>query len=131
LSHLEGEKAVSVAVFVVRYYGGIKLGTGGLARAYGGAAKLLFSPLAEQDESGVWVEYSVCVGVRVSYAYKDTGAVERWMTRFGDVRDRRDRFDADGVMTSLVLGEEAAERLMEEAKGRRDVRVKRMTDYVQ
>ncbi|HHT19933.1 MAG TPA: YigZ family protein [Tissierellia bacterium] len=36
---LEGEDITDAALFVVRYFGGIKLGTGGLVRAYSGAAK--------------------------------------------------------------------------------------------
>jgi len=40
LQHIEGQKLVNVCVGVIRYYGGINLGTGGLARAYGGTAKL-------------------------------------------------------------------------------------------
>ncbi|NJD07882.1 MAG: DUF1949 domain-containing protein [Methylococcaceae bacterium] len=40
LSQIEGRDAVDTLVAVVRYFGGIKLGTGGLARAYGGTAKM-------------------------------------------------------------------------------------------
>ncbi|KAI3423839.1 hypothetical protein D9Q98_009675 [Chlorella vulgaris] len=39
LSAIEGEGLDGVAVLVIRYYGGIKLGAGGLVRAYGGAAR--------------------------------------------------------------------------------------------
>lgn len=39
LAPLEGENLINVVVGVVRYFGGIKLGTGGLTRAYGSAAK--------------------------------------------------------------------------------------------
>lgn len=38
LAALEGRQVVNVQVIVVRYFGGIKLGAGGLARAYGEAA---------------------------------------------------------------------------------------------
>ena len=38
LMAIDGQKLDRVAVLVVRYYGGIKLGAGGLARAYGGCA---------------------------------------------------------------------------------------------
>ena len=40
LKLLEGRDLINVCVAVIRYYGGINLGTGGLARAYGGTAKL-------------------------------------------------------------------------------------------
>lgn len=39
LQYIEGRDLVNVCVAVVRYFGGVKLGTGGLARAYGGTAK--------------------------------------------------------------------------------------------
>jgi uncharacterized YigZ family protein len=37
--HLEGKELINVLLAVVRYFGGIKLGAGGLTRAYGNAAK--------------------------------------------------------------------------------------------
>lgn len=38
LAAIEGQHWDNVAVLVIRWYGGIQLGTGGLARAYGGSA---------------------------------------------------------------------------------------------
>jgi uncharacterized YigZ family protein len=40
LKLIEGRDLINVCVAVIRYYGGVNLGTGGLARAYGGTAKL-------------------------------------------------------------------------------------------
>lgn len=40
LNVMRGLKLVNSAILVVRYFGGIKLGTGGLVRAYGTSAKL-------------------------------------------------------------------------------------------
>jgi uncharacterized YigZ family protein len=37
--HIEGKNIVNVVVAVVRYFGGVKLGAGGLTRAYGNTAK--------------------------------------------------------------------------------------------
>ena len=39
LNVLRGEELVNCAVLIVRYFGGIKLGTGGMARAYAQAVK--------------------------------------------------------------------------------------------
>ena len=39
LNVLRGEEMIECAVLIVRYFGGIKLGTGGMARAYAQAAK--------------------------------------------------------------------------------------------
>lgn len=39
MSHLEGNDLMNAAIFVVRFFGGIKLGAGGLVRAYGASAK--------------------------------------------------------------------------------------------
>src|SRR3990167_6314868 len=38
LAAIEGQAFDQVVVLVIRWYGGIQLGTGGLARAYGGSA---------------------------------------------------------------------------------------------
>ena len=39
LNVLRGEEMINCAVLIVRYFGGIKLGTGGMARAYASAVK--------------------------------------------------------------------------------------------
>jgi uncharacterized YigZ family protein len=37
--HLEGKELINVLLAVIRYFGGVKLGAGGLTRAYGNTAK--------------------------------------------------------------------------------------------
>lgn len=37
--HLEGKQLIDLVVAVIRYFGGVKLGAGGLTRAYGNIAK--------------------------------------------------------------------------------------------
>ncbi|MEE9345646.1 MAG: YigZ family protein [Methylococcales bacterium] len=39
LAHLEGKDLINTLIAVIRYFGGIKLGAGGLVRAYGTTAK--------------------------------------------------------------------------------------------
>ncbi len=53
LAPLEGHTIINAVVGVIRYFGGVKLGTGGLARAYGTAAKLAI----EGAEINPWVEH--------------------------------------------------------------------------
>ncbi|UFH58599.1 IMPACT family protein [Sulfurovum mangrovi] len=43
LNVLRGEEMINCAVLIVRYFGGIKLGTGGMARAYAQAVKDVLS----------------------------------------------------------------------------------------
>ena len=46
LNQIDGHELVRVQVVVVRYFGGTKLGTGGLVRAYGAAAKAVLEAAA-------------------------------------------------------------------------------------
>ena len=59
-------------VAVVRYFGGIKLGTGGLARAYGGCTQSLLNESPKVEDKEVTV-YSV------TYPYSLSGVLEGWI----------------------------------------------------
>ena len=63
LQILEGRELINVCIGVVRYYGGIDLGTGGLARDYSGTAKLaletvLIMPFIEMQIINLAVAFS-------------------------------------------------------------------------
>lgn len=63
LQYLEGRDLVNACIAVVRYYGGINLGTGGLARAYGGTAKMALdaarlSPFTEMKKIRLTLDYN-------------------------------------------------------------------------
>jgi uncharacterized YigZ family protein len=63
MQYLEGHDLINACVAVVRYYGGINLGTGGLARAYGGTAKLAIDaarlgPFVEMQEIRLVLDYA-------------------------------------------------------------------------
>jgi len=63
LNVLRGEELINCAVLIVRYFGGIKLGTGGMARAYALAVKdvlkeAVLIPYAKEVEYSFETSYS-------------------------------------------------------------------------
>ena len=63
---LVGEGLTNLVVVVTRYFGGIKLGTGGLVRAYSSSTRLAV------EEAGICSVCSVCrLSVRIEYTYLD------------------------------------------------------------
>lgn len=64
---IEGHDVTNVLVVVTRYYGGTKLGTGGLVRAYGEAASLALDACSRE-------EVIPRTGFNIEFAYDDTSA---------------------------------------------------------
>ncbi len=60
---LEGKQLINVLIAVIRYFGGIKLGAGGLTRAYGNSAKLAI----EKAELVDYIEF-LTVTLTLDYA---------------------------------------------------------------
>ena len=83
---LHGDVGEIVAVST-RYYGGIKLGTGGLSRAYSGGVKLLLESLPVEEK----VE-RVLVEITVTYA--DVDALQRLMEE-SDITVEAEDYGAD------------------------------------
>ncbi|AIT09247.1 ABC transporter [Candidatus Francisella endociliophora] len=75
LSHIQGHDLTNVLVVVVRYFGGTKLGVGGLIRAYGQAAKEVLK-LAEI------IEVQPQSHIRIEYGYTETTNIEIIIKRF-------------------------------------------------
>lgn len=68
LAQLIGRDLVNTAVVVTRYFGGTKLGVGGLIRAYGGAA-------GEALDTATLTEWQATLTVEVVHQHRDTSAV--------------------------------------------------------
>jgi uncharacterized YigZ family protein len=118
LQAIEGQGIDRAVVVVTRWFGGVKLGAGGLVRAYGGAA-------AECLRTAVRVPIVAMakLGMRCGFAelpllkarLKDAGA-----------RVDEERFDAEGVELVVSLPEELVEevwgRVVDMTRGRGEVR---------
>jgi len=82
LRQIDGRDLTNVLVVVTRYYGGTKLGTGGLMRAYGDAASYALdaAPIATKV---------IRVPVRLRFSYEDTSPASRVLKQFDvEVRER-------------------------------------------
>ncbi len=64
LAVLRGANLGDVVIVVTRYFGGTKLGTGGLVRAYGGAAKDALAALPTELK----IEKR-CIGISIAYSF--------------------------------------------------------------
>ncbi|MDX1531065.1 MAG: YigZ family protein [Rhodothermales bacterium] len=87
LRQIDGRSLRHVLVVVTRYYGGTKLGTGGLIRAYGEAAGAVL------DAADV-TERVERVAVRLRFAYADTAPARQALHRF-DAEVAEERYAAE------------------------------------
>ncbi|MBV1862404.1 MAG: YigZ family protein [Nannocystaceae bacterium] len=76
LAQLQGRNLLNVAVIVTRYYGGTKLGVGGLVRAYGSAA-------AAALDAAVTQPYVPKLSLRIVHGYSEDSEVQRALAEFG------------------------------------------------
>jgi len=67
--HLEGKNLINTLIAVVRYFGGIKLGAGGLTRAYGNSAR-------QAIEVSTIVPYVEYRNIRLNLEYKQLKPLE-------------------------------------------------------
>lgn len=95
LAAIDGQGYDRVVVVVTRWYGGIKLGAGGLVRAYGGSA-------AECLRVAVREPLVALVDATINYRFEDTGAVHAALAQFAGER-LDERFDASGVSMRVRL----------------------------
>ncbi len=107
LKVLQGRGMINVGVVTVRYFGGIKLGTGGMARAYSDAANALFESLET-------TEYIPPFFLPVQAAYTHLGRLEFLAGQYADVALEVDVYGAEGIEGRLC-GRQAHVRAVWEA----------------
>lgn len=116
LAVLAGAEVGQACVVVTRFFGGIKLGTGGLVRAYSQAVRAVLeqTPLATLTPQAHY---------RLTYPYSLTAAVDALLNRF-DVSRNDQQFTAQvRLQLSLPLGQESdfAAALIEQLHGQAEV----------
>ena len=106
LAVLQGNALINIAVIVVRYFGGTKLGTGGLARAYSDAANMVIvaaEPFAYRKEENRQLRCS----------YSDLGKVEYAASKNGVTVEEK-RFEPFSICLVLRAPSKQLEKLQSE-----------------
>lgn len=103
LSAIEGQDMDRVAVLVIRWYGGIKLGTGGLARAYGGCA-------AKSLQVGERTELLIRQSVSIDVLFAEHALIKSRLADYqAQVED--EQFGADGARLQLSVAPDEVDNL--------------------
>ena len=114
---IEGRELTNVLVVVTRYYGGRKLGTGGLVRAYGEAAGLVLDEAPKR-------EIIVRVPMLLRFAFADTSPAMHTIGKF-DAKDAESSYTAEGTELTLNVRRSEVEPMkkafVEALGGRGDV----------
>ncbi|MGE8175656.1 IMPACT family protein [Pseudomonas fluorescens] len=97
LAAIEAQDCDQVAVVVIRWYGGIQLGTGGLARAYGGSANKCLQG-AER------IALISRVPIRCACSFSELVLVKLRVAELGGLVVE-ETFTANGVELQLAIGE--------------------------
>jgi len=103
LAAIEAQEFDQVVVLVIRWYGGIQLGTGGLARAYGGGA----NKCLQQAERRPLINR---VPLNFSCSFSELALVKLRVAELNGLVQHED-FTANGVEVSIAVGPEQIEVL--------------------
>ncbi len=111
LNVLRGEEMINVAVLIVRYFGGVKLGIGGLVRAYGSSVKEVIT------NSNVYL-YEKMLEYAFNTSYSDIQRVEYVLNKL-EITEIEREFLTAGVEWKIKSTKEKLEIFQEEYKCKR------------
>jgi uncharacterized YigZ family protein len=106
LAAIEAQDCDQVVVLVIRWYGGIQLGTGGLARAYGGGANKCLQAAPK-------IELISRVPVSCACGFAELTLVKLRVADLGGLVTG-ETFTANGVELQLAIGEAQIETLQKQ-----------------
>jgi uncharacterized YigZ family protein len=95
LAAIDGQGFDRIVVVVIRWFGGIKLGAGGLVRAYGGTAAECLRLAPRQPLTAM-------AQLRLHYGFEDIGSVHAALALHSADKHSED-FTADGVQLCVQL----------------------------
>lgn len=96
LQHLKGKKLTNVLAVSVRYYGGTKLGVGGLIRAYGNS----ISSVLERVQLTEYIQYAL---VQFQYQYDLRSNVQKVCTNHSDICIQIDHQFTEQITTTIQV----------------------------
>lgn len=102
---IEGAKLTNVLCVVTRYFGGTKLGTGGLARAYADAAKLAM------EDAQIKTVYHM-KELRLTYSFDDMSGIERMIAKYG--AEKLESIYSDTVEMRISIRQSLVEEFIKE-----------------
>ena len=98
LNVMRGEELINCTVLIVRYFGGIKLGTGGMARAYALAVK-------EVLQSAELISYEKQIAYDFFTSYSEVDKTLHTLKQIGILEYERE-FGIEGVTWNILASEE-------------------------
>lgn len=102
---IEGAQLTNVLCVVTRYFGGTKLGTGGLARAYADAAKLAV------EDAEIKTVY-LMKELWLTYSFDDMSGVERMIAKF--TAEKVESVYSDNVKMRIAIRQSLVEEFEKE-----------------
>ncbi len=96
LQVLKGSGLTNAMVVVTRYFGGTRLGIGGLVRAYGETASMALEKIK------VMTLYSLLV-LSCAVSFQESQSVYQTVNRFPDVKIMKEEYNGNGVIFSLKM----------------------------
>ncbi|NLU56620.1 MAG: DUF1949 domain-containing protein [Methanosarcina thermophila] len=112
---LESKEIWNAVVVVTRYFGGIKLGFGGLSRAYRNTA------LAAIEEAGI-VEVFEQVRLRVRLGYAESQKVRNLIEKYGVIRKEMYTDSVEFIiLVNKELEDELVKKLTDETKSKAEL----------